>query len=112
MSQLEPWDDLPDESPLLGLISLLAPALAMGNTYVLCHQNHFLWNCLVFAQVIETSDLPAGVVNLVTAKHEDVTVYLAGHMELDARFGTGSSGLSPTVEKLSANLKHYLGKPQ
>ena len=96
----------PDESPLLGLISLLAPALAMGNTCIAVPSEPFPLVATDLYQVIETSDLPAGVVNLVTAKHEDVTVYLAGHMELDAIWYFGSSGLSPTVEKLSAtNLK-------
>ena len=57
-------------------------------------------------QVFETSDLPNGVVNPVTAKHAEVAESLAGHMDLDAVWYFGSSGQSGVVEKASAtNLK-------
>ena len=96
----------PDESPLLGLISLLAPALAMGNTCVVIPSEPFPLSATDLYQVFETSDLPAGVVNLVTAKHSDVAETLAGHMEIDAQWYFGSGGLSPLIEKASAgNLK-------
>ncbi len=96
----------PDESPLLGLISLLAPALAMGNTCVAVPSEPFPLSATDLYQVFETSDLPAGVVNLVTAKHSDVAETLAGHMEIDAQWYFGSGGLSPLIEKASAgNLK-------
>ena len=96
----------PDESPLLGLISLLAPALAMGNSCVVIPSEPFPLSATDLYQVFETSDLPAGVVNLVTAKHSDVAETLAGHMEIDAQWYFGSGGLSSLVEKASAsNLK-------
>jgi len=96
----------PDESPLLGLISLLAPALAMGNTCVVVPSEPFPLSATDLYQVFETSDLPAGVVNLVTAKHADIAETLAGHMEIDAQWYFGSGGLSPLIEKASAgNLK-------
>ena len=96
----------PDESPLLGLISLLAPALAMGNTCVMVPSEPFPLSATDLYQVFETSDLPAGVVNLVTAKHSDVAETLAGHMEIDAQWYFGSGGLSPLIEKASSgNLK-------
>jgi aldehyde dehydrogenase (NAD+) len=96
----------PDESPLLGLISLLAPALAMGNTCVVVPSEPFPLSATDLYQVFETSDLPAGVVNLVTAKHSDVAETLAGHMEIDAQWYFGSGGLSPLIERASAgNLK-------
>ena len=96
----------PDESPLLGLISLLAPALAMGNSCVVVPSEPFPLSATDLYQVFETSDLPAGVVNLVTAKHSDVAETLAGHMEIDAQWYFGSGGLSSLVEKASAsNLK-------
>jgi aldehyde dehydrogenase (NAD+) len=96
----------PDESPLLGLISLLAPALAMGNTCVVVPSEPFPLSATDLYQVFETSDLPAGVVNLVTAKHGDVAESLAGHMGIDAQWYFGSGGLSPLIEKASSgNLK-------
>ncbi len=96
----------PDENPLLGLISLIAPAIAMGNTCVVVPSEPYPLAATDLYQVFETSDLPAGVVNLVTARHDEVIESLSGHMELDAIWYFGSSGLSSTVEKLSAtNLK-------
>ena len=96
----------PDESPLLGLISLLAPALAMGNTCVVVPSEPFPLSATDLYQVFETSDLPAGVINLVTAKHSEVAETLAGHMQIDAQWYFGSGGLSPLIEKASAgNLK-------
>ena len=96
----------PDESPLLGLVSLLAPALAMGNTVVAIPSEPYPLSATDLYQVFETSDLPAGVVNLVTAAHGEVTGVLAGHMDLDAVWYFGSGGLTAEVEKASAtNLK-------
>ena len=96
----------PDEYPLLGLISLIAPALAMGNTCVVVPSEPYPLAATDLYQVFETSDLPAGVVNLATARHEEIIESLSGHMDLDAVWYFGSSGLSSTVEKLSStNLK-------
>lgn len=96
----------PDDSPLLGLISLIAPALAMGNTCVVVPSEPYPLLATDLYQVFETSDLPAGVVNLVTARHGEVIDSLSGHMDLDAVWYFGSSGLSSMVESLSAtNLK-------
>jgi aldehyde dehydrogenase (NAD+) len=96
----------PDESPLLGMISLIAPALAMGNTCVVVPSEPFPLSATDLYQVFETSDIPAGVINLVTAQHKEVANTLAGHMEVDALWYFGSSGLSAEIEKISArNLK-------
>lgn len=96
----------PDEAPLLGLVSLIAPALAMGNTCVAIPSEPFPLSASDLYQVFETSDLPDGVVNLVTAKHSEVADSLAGHMDLDAVWYFGSSGLTEKIERASAsNLK-------
>jgi aldehyde dehydrogenase (NAD+) len=96
----------PDENPLLGLVSLIAPALAMGNVVVAIPSEPFPLSATDLYQVFETSDLPNGVVNLITAKHAEVAESLAGHMDLDAVWYFGSSGQSGVVEKASAtNLK-------
>ena len=59
-----------------------------------------------FVQVLETSDLPAGVVNLVTGSHCDLAKPLAGHMDVDAVWSFSSSPLSALIEKEAAsNLK-------
>ncbi|MEC8333771.1 MAG: aldehyde dehydrogenase family protein [Verrucomicrobiota bacterium] len=96
----------PDEFPLLGLVSIIAPALAMGNTSVVIPSEPYPLSATDLYQVFETSDIPAGVINLVTAKHDEIIEAISGHMDLDAVWYFGSSGLSATVEKLSAtNLK-------
>ncbi|MDG1139097.1 MAG: aldehyde dehydrogenase family protein [Opitutales bacterium] len=96
----------PDECPLLGLISLIAPAIAMGNPCVVIPSEPFPLSATDLCQVWETSDLPNGVINLVTAKHHEIIDPLAGHMNVDAFWYFGSSGLSSNVEKISAsNLK-------
>ena len=95
----------PDEAPLLGLVSLMAPAIAMGNTVVLAASDPFPLSATDFYQVLETSDLPGGVVNIVTGAHADLAKPLAGHMDVDAiwSFSTISAAL---IEKESAgNLK-------
>ncbi len=96
----------PDEAPLLGLISLMAPAIAMGNTCVLVPSQTAPLAATDFYQVLETSDLPAGVVNIVTGDHADLAKSLAGHMDVDAVWSFSSSPLSQMIEAQSVgNLK-------
>ncbi len=96
----------PDEAPLLGLISTLAPAIAMGNTTILVPSQTAPLAATDFYQVLETSDLPAGVVNIVTGPHADLAKPLAGHMDVDALWSFSSTPLSAQIEKESAsNLK-------
>ncbi|MCT8159235.1 aldehyde dehydrogenase family protein [Pseudoruegeria sp. SHC-113] len=95
----------PDEAPLLGLVSLMAPAIAMGNRVVLAASHPYPLAATDFYQVLETSDVPAGVVNILTGPHGDTAPALAAHMDVDALWAF-SPGLSALVEKASAgNLK-------
>ena len=96
----------PDEAPLLGLISVMAPAIAMGNTCVLVPSEPFPLAATDLAQVLETSDLPAGVVNIVTGSHADLAGPLASHMDVDAVWCFSSTPLSAQIEAASiTNLK-------
>jgi aldehyde dehydrogenase (NAD+) len=88
----------PDVAPLLGLISVMAPAIAMGNTCVLVPSDPFPLAATDLYQVLETSDLPAGVVNIVTGTHADLAKPLAGHMDVDAVWSFSSTDLSRVVE--------------
>jgi aldehyde dehydrogenase (NAD+) len=87
----------PDEAPLLGLISVMAPAIAMGNTVVLVPGQHPL-SATDFYQVLDTSDLPAGVVNIVTGPPQDLAKSLAGHMDVDAVWSFSSHPLSALID--------------
>jgi aldehyde dehydrogenase (NAD+) len=96
----------PDEAPLLGFVSVMAPAIAMGNTCVLVPSEVAPLAATDFYQVLETSDLPAGVVNIVTGPHAELAKTLAGHMDLDAVWTFSSTPLSALIEKEAAsNLK-------
>ena len=96
----------PDEAPLLGLVSVMAPAIAMGNTCVLVPSQAFPLSATDFYQVLETSDLPSGVVNIVTGAHDELAKPLAGHMDVDAVWSFSSADVSQIIEAESAsNLK-------
>ncbi|MDB5660995.1 MAG: aldehyde dehydrogenase family protein [Cypionkella sp.] len=96
----------PDDAPLLGLISLMAPAIAIGNTCILVPSEPFPLAATDFYQVLDTSDLPAGVVNIVTGPHAELAKSLAGHRDIDAVWSFSSSPLSTLIEKESAgNIK-------
>ena len=95
-----------DEAPLLGLISAMAPAIAMGNTCVLVPSDPFPLAATDLYQVLETSDLPPGVVNIVTGSHAELAKPMAGHMDIDALWSFSSTDLSALIEAESAtNLK-------
>ncbi|MEM6305687.1 MAG: aldehyde dehydrogenase family protein [Pseudomonadota bacterium] len=96
----------PDEAPLLGLVSCMAPAIAMGNRVILAASEPYPLAATDFIQVLETSDVPAGVVNILTGPQDDVAEPLARHMDVDAVWCFGRAALSGSVEKAAAsNLK-------
>lgn len=96
----------PDEAPLLGFVSVMAPLIAMGNTCVLIPSQAFPLSATDFYQVLETSDLPAGVVNIVTGSHSELAKPLAGHLDVDAVWSFSSSPISATIQVESAgNVK-------
>jgi len=95
-----------DEVPLLGLISVLGPVMAMGGCAVLVASEPFPLAATDFYQVLDTSDVPGGVANLLTGSHADLAPVLAGHMDVDAVWSFSSSDISAEIERQSAgNLK-------
>jgi aldehyde dehydrogenase (NAD+) len=96
----------PDDHPLLGLVSVMAPAIAMGNRVVLMASEPFPLAATDFYQVLDTSDVPAGVVNILTGRHSEVASTFAQHMDLEAVWTFSSSDLSTEIERGAAtNLK-------
>jgi aldehyde dehydrogenase (NAD+) len=96
----------PDDAPLLGLVSVMAPAIAMGNTCVLAASQVGPLAATDFYQVLETSDVPAGVVNILTGDHTTLAKTMAGHLDIDAVWSFSSTDLSEEIERNSAsNLK-------
>lgn len=99
----------PDEVPLLGFISLVAPLIAMGNRVVALPSERHPLAATDLYQVLETSDVPAGVVNIVTGSHDMLVTTLAEHDDVDALWVFGSKANSTRAEKLSThNLKRTL----
>jgi aldehyde dehydrogenase (NAD+) len=106
----EPWGVMalccPDESPLLAFISLVAPAIAMGNRVVVTPSPAAPLLATDFYQVIDTSDVPAGVINIVTGDREALARTLAEHDDVAALWYFGTAAGSADVERASAgNLK-------
>ncbi|MEC7795241.1 MAG: aldehyde dehydrogenase family protein [Pseudomonadota bacterium] len=96
----------PDDVPLLGLISVMGPAIAMGNRVVLVPSEAYPLAATDFYQVLDTSDVPGGVVNIVTGAHGELAPTLAAHLDLDAVWSFSSTDLSEIIEGQSAgNLK-------
>ncbi|MEM8803045.1 MAG: aldehyde dehydrogenase family protein [Pseudomonadota bacterium] len=95
-----------DDAPLLGLASLVGPAMAMGNRISLIASEPFPLAATDFYQVLETSDVPGGVVNILTGSHSELATHAAGHMDVDAVWSFSSSDLSKVIETEAAgNLK-------
>jgi len=106
----EPWGVMgiscPDEAPLLAFVSLVLPAIAMGNRVVVTPSPAHPLAATDFYQVLETSDVPPGVVNIVTGERDLLAKTLAEHDEVAAHWYVGSAAGSAMVERASAgNVK-------
>jgi aldehyde dehydrogenase (NAD+) len=96
----------PPSRPLLGSIALVAPAIAMGNTVVLVPSERSPLSMTDFYQVLETSDVPGGVINIVTGDSVALAKTLAEHDGVDGVWFAGPAEGSAMVEKASAgNVK-------
>lgn len=96
----------PDAHPLLGIVSLIAPAIAMGNTVVAIPSQAHPLSAADLYQVIETSDVPAGVINIVTGDRNALARVLAEHDDVDGVWYVGDSEGAAMVEYASAgNMK-------
>jgi aldehyde dehydrogenase (NAD+) len=96
----------PDELPLLGMISLVAPAIAAGNTTIVVPSEAHPLAATDFYGVLETSDLPDGVVNIVTGDKNALAKVLAEHDDVDAVWYFGAREGVTMVELASAsNMK-------
>ena len=103
----------PDDPPLLGLVSRLAPALTGGNAVVAVASETQPLAAIELAEAIATSDVPGGVVNLLTGQRAELAPWLAGHMDVNAIDLTGADGLRTDLELAAAeNVKRIVhGSP-
>ena len=92
----------PENQPLLTTISLIAPAIAMGNRVILIPSDSFPSVALELVQTFETSDIPPGVINIVTGDKSELSHQLVGHAEVDGVWCWSDSNNIAKVETISA----------
>ncbi|HEX6421368.1 MAG TPA: aldehyde dehydrogenase family protein [Acidimicrobiales bacterium] len=101
-------------SPLLGLVSVIAPVIVTGNTCVVVAAEAAPLPAISLAEVLATSDLPGGVVNLLTGRAAEIAPWLASHMDVNAidLAGVADTGLAAELEgAAAANLKRVVRPP-
>lgn len=99
----------PDAPTLLPLISSVAPVLLSGNTAVVLTSERYPLPGTTFAEILATSDLPGGVVNLLTGRREELASHIAGHMDVNAIVdSSGDAAISAKLQSgMALNLKRY-----
>lgn len=114
-SALEPMGVIgviaPQENSLLGLISSVIPAICGGNTVVVAASESHPLCAVTFAEVLHSSDVPGGVVNILTGKIAELAPALAAHMDINALVSSGLGELQRTlalscVENLKRNFSY------
>lgn len=104
----------PDDTSLLGLIANVAPAIAGGNTCVVLASESKPLSAVSFAEVLHASDVPGGVVNILTGFRAELTEHFASHMDVNAViYCDGSKAVAKTVQVLAAeNIKRVIARNQ
>lgn len=99
-----------DEMALVPLVSKIAPAIVAGNTVVVIASEKFPLSAITFGEVCQTSDVPAGVINILTGVKSELIPHLAKHMDVNAINYTGSDPaiLKTLQEEGSANVKRII----
>jgi acyl-CoA reductase-like NAD-dependent aldehyde dehydrogenase len=103
----------PEEPPLLGLVSRVAPALVGGNAVVVAASESSPLAAIELAEVLATSDVPGGVVNVLTGRKAELAPVLAAHMDVNALDLAGADGDVAELERAAAeNVKRVVhGRP-
>jgi acyl-CoA reductase-like NAD-dependent aldehyde dehydrogenase len=99
----------PDEPSLLPLVSLVAPVILSGNAAIVVPSEKYPLPAVTFAEILATSDLPGGVVNILTGKRAELVPHIAAHMDVNAVVdAAGSPELSAKLQAGTAiNLKRF-----
>ncbi len=99
----------PDEPALLALVSLIAPVISSGNSAIVIASEKLPLPAVTFAEILATSDLPGGVVNILTGKRAELAPHITGHMDVNAIVDAACDGeLSSKLQGGTAiNLKRY-----
>ena len=99
----------PDQPSLVALVALTASVILSGNTAIVIASGQSPLPAVTFSEILATSDLPGGVVNLLTGKHAELLPHIAGHMDVNAIVdGTGDAETAANLQAGTAiNLKRY-----
>jgi acyl-CoA reductase-like NAD-dependent aldehyde dehydrogenase len=103
----------PENSPLLGLVSLLIPAISGGNTVVLVASEKYPLTAVTLAEVIHSSDVPGGVVNVLTGTSAELMPPLASHLDVNAMTSSGLTQDMASAMQVQAaeNVKRIFNYP-
>lgn len=100
----------PEEQGLLGLVSIVAPAIVGGNTVIVLASESKPLNAISFAEVLNSSDVPAGVVNILTGKKNELIYHMASHMDVNSLVycGQDQEEIKNISELASNNIKRTI----
>ena len=103
----------PEDSSLLGLVSRLAPVIVSGNAAVVISSESRPLPAVTLSEVLATSDVPGGVVNLITGLRRELVGHLAGHMDVNAldAFGASPDEATALEEVAVENVKRFVRPP-
>ena len=102
----------PEEPSLLALVSLTAPVILSGNAAVVVVSDKVPLPALTFSEILATSDLPGGVINILTGKRAELVPHIASHMDVNAIVdGAGDVALNAKLQAgVATNLKRYASR--
>jgi acyl-CoA reductase-like NAD-dependent aldehyde dehydrogenase len=100
----------PEKQSLLGLVSVMAPAIVGGNTVIILASETKPLTAISFAEVLNSSDVPGGVVNILTGKREELISHMASHMDINAILycGNDENHIKMISELASTNVKRTI----
>lgn len=100
----------PEKSPLLGLLSVILPAIVGGNSVIVLADEKLPLCAITLAEVLATSDLPGGVVNVITGQREELVEHISTHMDVNAVIYTGEKNdqFKKIKENAALNVKRVL----
>jgi acyl-CoA reductase-like NAD-dependent aldehyde dehydrogenase len=100
----------PQQSSLLGLVSVVAPAVVTGNTVVVLASESRALPAVTLTEVLATSDVPGGVVNVLTGKTDEVAPWLASHMDVNAidLAGAAPDDVTELIRAAAENMKRVV----
>jgi acyl-CoA reductase-like NAD-dependent aldehyde dehydrogenase len=100
----------PEDSPLLGLVSVIAPTIAGGNTAIALASTSKPLAAVTFSEVLATSDVPSGVINILTGQRNELLEHFATHMDVNATIycGQDTTELATLRTKSALNVKRVI----